>query len=70
MEKSELPLYVVKGYWIAVRKLLRFEHGYKLHEAVKSVKAYQAALKRLKVGDMIYHANIEETAQGIVNGEY
>lgn len=70
MSKSQFPLRLTNGYWIAVRKILRFEYGYKLHEAVKSTKAYQTALKRAKIGDIVYHSSVEDTAQGIVDGEY
>lgn len=67
---AKLPLKFTNGYWLAVRKVLRFKHGYKLHEAVKSVKVYQLELKKAGIGDIVYHSDVEETAQGIVNGEY
>jgi hypothetical protein len=38
--------------------------------ARRGIQTYQAALIQAKVGDIIYHAPVEETAKGIVEGGY
>lgn len=70
MAKSQFSLRFINAYWVAVRKILRLKYKYKLSQAVKSVKAYQQVLKKSGIGDIIYHSSVEDTAQGIMNGEY
>ncbi|MFO0802774.1 MAG: hypothetical protein U0791_06575 [Gemmataceae bacterium] len=67
---SKLPRKVVQGYWAEVRRQLQSKHGMSLAVARHAIQAYRDALSKLGVGDEIYHAPIEETACGIVTGEY
>ena len=67
---SKLPRKVVQGYWAEVRRQLQSKHGLSLAVARHGILAYREALAKLGVGDELYHAPIEETASGIVTGEY
>lgn len=68
--KSMLPPEVKLKYWDAVARCLTDEHGLSGPDVVRAVTAYQKGLLQHKVGDMVYHAPIAETAAGIMNGGY
>jgi hypothetical protein len=56
---------------MAVRQLLQKQYGLKpVAVAQRAVLTYRAELAKTGVGDEIYHAPIEETAEGIVKGGY
>ena len=67
---STLPRKVTQGYWVEVRSYLQAHHNLSLAVARRGIKAYRAELEKANVGDVIYHAPIEETACGIVTGGY
>ena len=67
---STLPRKVTQGYWAAVRDSLQAHHKISLSAARRGIKAYRAELEKAHVGDVIYHAPIEETACGIATGGY
>ncbi len=67
---SSLSKRVTQGYWVAVRQLLQKQYQLPSATAKRAVATYQAALEKISVGDEIYHAPIEETAEGIVTGGY
>ena len=59
-----------KSYWAEVHRLLVAEHNLTDQQARFTVRSYRIWIRREKVGDMIYHASVEETAKGIMTGEY
>ena len=67
---SDLPESVTKAYWGEVRRLLQVDHKIKATASARAVRAYVAAITLAGVGDMIYHAPVEDTARGIVAGGY
>lgn len=68
--RSNLPKRVTQGYWIRARQLLHARHGLSMAAALRAIRAYRAILVRDGVGDEIYHASVEDTARGIVQGGY
>ena len=67
---SNLSKKVTQGYWAQVRRVLRTRHKLSLTAAQHGINNYQATLAKIGVGDEIYHAQIDETVQGIVRGGY
>jgi len=67
---SNLPKRVTQGYWKQVRQLLQTRHRLSMAAAVRATRAYRAILARDGVRDEIYHALVEDTARGIVQGGY
>ena len=66
--RSNLPDRVILGYWAAVRKFLQKNHNLEEKEASKAIARYRAVLSKSRVGDIMYHAPIADTANGIVIG--
>ena len=67
---SDLPESVTKSYWTEIRRLLQVDHKLKAVASARAVRAYVSAIARAGVGDIIYHAPVEDTARGIVAGGY
>jgi hypothetical protein len=70
LPRSSLPKYVTQGYWQAVRDQLQRRHQFTATKARRAVADYRRTLANAGVRDMIYHSPIDETADGIVTGEY
>ena len=68
--RSGMSRQSTQGYWAAVRRLLQTSHQFSLAKSQRAIAAYKKELARYDIGDEIYHAPIEETANGVVNGEY
>ena len=67
---SELPKRVTQQYWAKVRQLLCSRHRLTLAAARRGIQAYRDVLARSGVRDEIYHAPVDDTARGIVQGGY
>lgn len=67
---SRLPRTVTEGYWAEVRRVLRSSHRLSPIAASRGVAKYRRCLNRDGVGDVIYHSDVTETANGIVRGGY
>lgn len=65
-----LPIRIQAAYWTEVRRLLQTKHHLNRTEASSAVREYMAVLDRRKIGEIIYHSPVAETARGIVQGEY
>ena len=61
---------VTQGYWEKVREILHSHYRLSLAVALRGIQTYQAVLAQAKIGDEIYHAPVDETAKGIVEGGY
>jgi hypothetical protein len=59
-----------KQYWKAVRRILEEKYDLRKKIAKRGIKKYRKVLKKDKVGLIIYHSSVEDTADGIVSGEY
>lgn len=68
--RTNLPDRVILGYWAAVRKFLQKNHNLEERRASKAIARYRAVLAKSRVGDIMYHAPISDTAEGIVTGGY
>ena len=68
--RSKLPRRVTQAYWLQVRRLLLLSHRLDVATARRAILAYRSALARGGVRDEIYHAQVEVTAEGIVQGGY
>ena len=60
----------MRDYWNEVYRVLREDHKLGRLEAANSIKSYRRILYENRVGDIVYHVPPDETAQGIVTGEY
>ena len=68
--RSSLSKDVTQGYWVAVSKLLQKRFQLSLTKTQRAISSYKKELARTGVGDVIYHAPIQETVEGIINGGY
>jgi hypothetical protein len=53
-----------------VCELLQSRNHYSATKAKRAVAEYRRTLANAGVGDILYHSPIDETTDGIVNGEY
>lgn len=67
---SNLPIRVIRSYWAEVRRLLQIRFALSKTAASRAVESYQKAIADVGVRDEIYHASVDETAKGIVEGGY
>jgi len=58
----------IEAYWNEVSRILCVDYGEET--AKQGIANYRAALRKLKVGDIIYHSSPDDTAKGIITGEY
>lgn len=70
MEKSQFPRHLTAGYWAEVRRILVAKHKLTKTRAKFAVTAYRKCLRQDGVGDIVYHSPVEQTADGIITGEY
>jgi len=70
VSKSLLPTKITRGYWIEVCNRLQAEHMLKPNVACRAIRNYRGVLAADGVGDIMYHAPIEETVEGIFYGGY
>ena len=61
---------LAQEYWTEVRRLLQTEHRLSATAAARGVKVYRALLAQNCVGEFIYHSSVEDTAVGIISGDY
>ena len=66
---TRLPKRVTEGYWKAVLELLDKKHNLSPSATKTAVLGYREKLNKNGVGEVIYHAPAEETAQGIAEAE-
>lgn len=57
-------------YWEEIQRLLIVDYKLDKDAALAAIKTYLTVLINAGVGDMIYHAPVDETAKGIVEGGY
>lgn len=65
-----LPKHITQGYWTEVRRLLHTQHRLSITAAARGVRKYRALLALDGIGDIIYHSSVEDTAVGIISGDY
>lgn len=68
--RSQFSARSIREYWAGVRGELCGRHGLTVETAETGIANFRAALEKLGVGDIQYHAPIDEIADGIINGEY
>lgn len=68
--RTNVPKPLADAYWEEVRRVLQSRHHLPEESAERAVLAYQRALVKVGVRDAVYHAPIEETAEGIMTGGY
>jgi hypothetical protein len=68
--RSKLSKEVTQGYWAAVSRHIQERFQLSLTKAQQAISNYKKELAQAGVGDVIYHAPIQETVEGIINGGY
>lgn len=68
--QSKIPEQVTQAYWDQVTRLLKNRHRLNTALARECVRIYRETLLVIGVYDAIYHAPVDETADGIVTGGY
>lgn len=67
---TSLPGHLIDWYWREVEAELVRTHHLSPAAARGGIDKYRRVLARDGVGDMIYHADVKETARGIKVGGY
>ena len=65
---SSLPGDLIDWYWGEVENELVKTHKIARERAKRGIRRYRKVMARHGVGDILYHADADQTAQGIVNG--
>jgi cytosine/adenosine deaminase-related metal-dependent hydrolase len=65
---SSLPGHLIDWYWNEVENHLVNTHNVPRDAAKAGIRRFRKRMARHGVGDILYHADADQTAEGIVTG--